>query len=188
MAYTPNVPQSNQQFPATQGPIEANFQFINSAMLVDHAWPTNEIASQADGSHQKVSLPNQGTDIASLGTGIASVLYCIGGVLYAYDGTAKRPVSAISGSGTFSITTGTTTILSSLPNDCFGIIALGAVPGVGSTCTFFVIGGVGLPSFSNSGGGGGGAIISWGFSGTNLTAVGSSAVGARPFKYIYWPV
>ena len=79
MTYTPNVPQATQTIAFTQPIIEANFQYIDTAMKIDHAWNGNEINSQADGSHQKISLPNQPTDIASLSTGIASVIYAIEG-------------------------------------------------------------------------------------------------------------
>ncbi len=118
MTYTPNVPQATQTIASTQGPIEANFQYINTAMRIDHAWNGNEINSQADGSHQKISLPNQPTDIASLGTGIASVIYAIGGNLFAYNG-AKQPITGTVVTGSITYTASPQTV-ATLPADCIG--------------------------------------------------------------------
>jgi len=188
MTYTPNTPQGNQQIAATQIPILNNFTYINTAMKIDHAWNGNEIGGQADGSHQKISLPNQATDISSLGTGIASVMYSIGGNIFSYNGT-KRPVSGVSGTGTVFIQNSFTTVFM-IPADCFGHV-LFSQPGTGSATvfTFFSVASVVYISYLSS------AVIT-GF--TTLNLINNSlnlqvnrANGVNytsTYKYIYWPI
>jgi hypothetical protein len=119
MAYTPNTPQGNQTVSATQPQILGNFEFINDAMLQDHAWPNNEIGGQPDGTHQQVSLPNRG-DITSLLTGINAVMYANSGNLFSWNG-AKNPVSGVVQKGTLALTPTPQTV-ATLPNDCIGMV------------------------------------------------------------------
>ncbi len=186
MTYTPNVPQATQTIASTQGPIEANFQYIDTAMKVDHAWNGNEINSQADGSHQKISLPNQPADITgALPTGIASIVYAIGGNIFAWNGT-KCPVSGVNiiGSNTFSTSP---VSLATLPNDCIGYIMFfeSVVVGqqVGPAFTFMTNAGVGTvtnkPSLSN---------FTIQCTTTNLTALYGPGTITTNYKIIYWPI
>src|SRR5271166_5811673 len=145
MAYTPNVPQGNQQIASTQNPILQNFTFLNTTLQADHAFNGNEISSQADGTHQKISLPNQSADITgALPTGIAAVEYCIGGNLYTWNGV-KNPISGVSASGIFAMQTSFTTIIT-LPSDCIGFILIQLSP-IYAVCNFTTISGVGGVSY-----------------------------------------
>lgn len=123
MTYTPNTPQATQTIAFTQPLILNNFDYIDTSMKVDHAWNGNEIDSQADGSHQKISLPNQPTDITgALPTGIASIAYATGNNLFAWNGS-KQVLSGISGTGTLAITT-TPQSVGTIPADCIGFIVV----------------------------------------------------------------
>lgn len=191
MSYTPNVPQGNQQIAATQVPILNNFTYINTAMRIDHAWNGNEISGQADGSHQKISLPNQATDIVASGTGIASTIYAIGGNIYARNAatSSRNVVSGVSGTGTVFITASFTTVFA-IPANCFGHVLL-SQPGSGSATvfTFFSSSSVVYISYLAS------AVLT-GF--TTLNLINNSlnlqvnrANGANytsTYKYIYWPI
>lgn len=121
MTYYNNIPQGNQRISTTQPLIQSNFGYIDTAMKVDHAWNGNEINGQADGTHQKISLPNQGADIAALPTGIDTIMYAIGGNLFAYNG-AKQAVSAIKGFGKLTTTSNSYQTLITLPSNCVGFI------------------------------------------------------------------
>lgn len=189
MTYTPNVPQATQTIAITQGPIEANFQYIDTAMKIDHAWNGNEINSQADGSHQKISLPNQPTDIiGALPTGIASILYAIGGNLFAWNGTkqALTPVT-ISGTITFTITPQT---VATLPADCIGFAVFSDTSGsVNLPYAFYSGAGtlnVQSSTFWNA------PVVTAFRSGLNLQV--TRVIANQPvdfsgkYKIIYWPV
>jgi hypothetical protein len=186
MTYTPNVPQATQTIAFTQPLIQGNFSYIDVAMKVDHAWNGNEINSQADGSHQKISLPNQPVDITgALPTGISAIMYAIGGNIFSWNG-AKGPVSAVSGSGTFAMTGVFQTIVS-VPNNCIGFLVIsGPSPGftaIGSM--FFSLGGVlhapPLQNFSPI------IIMSYAAASLNLQ-VHANIVYNADYKFIYWPI
>jgi len=198
MTYTPNVPQANQQIAATQGPIQNNFTYIDTAMKINHTWNGNGISTEEAGSHQKVAFPNQGSDIGSLPSGIASVLYSIGANLYAYNG-AKNPVSGVSGSGTVAITTTPDTFLTlpvtsgSSPIDTIGFVLFTQGPFIGITTpifTFFSLAGslyVGPPIRNISGQEGVDLFMSPSMNSLNIRRLNSSDYIAT-FKYIYWPI
>jgi hypothetical protein len=198
MSYTPNVPQGNQQIASTQVPILNNFTYINTAMRVNHTWNGNGISTEAAGSHQRLDMPNQGSDIASLPSGIASVLYSIGSNLYAYNGN-KNPVSGVSGSGTIAITTTAQPFLTlpvtsgSSPIDTIGFVLFTQGPFINTTTpvfTFFTLAGstyVG-PTIANVSGLGG-INLFMGSSANSLTIRRlNSGDYTATFKYIYWPI
>lgn len=190
MPYTNNVPQANQTIAATQAPILGNFSYIDTAMKIDHAWNGNEINSQAPGTHQKVSFPNQASDITgALPTGISSIMYAIGGNIFAWNGQ-KCPVSGVAISGTVTITTSESTI-ATLPNECHGFVTVfaGGILNYAASYAFFMVGGVGY--FQQS-------VQPVGIQTTIIINIigndlkisrgsGSDIVNA-PYKIIYWPV
>lgn len=120
MSYTPNVPQANQKIAATQAPIEANFQYVNTAMQVNHTFNGNALLGEAAGSHQKVACPNQ-ADIVSLPTGIAAIMYANAGNFYSYNGT-KNVMSAVDLSATAATLTATPSTLFTVPPESIGFI------------------------------------------------------------------
>lgn len=155
-------------------------------MKVDHAWNGNEINSQADGTHQKISLPNQPTDITgALPTGISSIIYAIGGNIFAWNG-AKRPVSGITvtGSNTFNASP---VVLTVLPNDCIGYVMFveSNIAGqlVGPSFSFMTNAGVGTvtnkPALSS---------FSIQCATTSLTASFGPGSLTTSYKIIYWPI
>lgn len=186
MTYTPNVPQATQTIAFTQPLIQGNFSYIDVAMKVDHAWNGNEIASQADGTHQKISLPNQPTDIVgALPTGISAIMYAIGGNLFAWNG-AKRPVSGISGTGSLLVTVTPATIFT-VPNDCIGFVA--ATRPVTSQCEvygFFSVAGVlaiqPIQNTTNNP-----RIVQSGLD-IQIFKIAAGTDYNSTYKFIYWPV
>lgn len=184
MAYTNNVPQATQIIAATQAPIEANFAYIETTVAQNHTWQTNPIGTEAAGSHQKLEMPNQGSDIAALPMGIAAVVYAIGGNLFAWNG-AKRPVSGVTGVVSLQPTSTPQTVLA-LPSDCIGLIlAPGATVGTTAAAIFYSISSTPLTT-KNIGDSSG---FSFSMSGLNLQARSTVVYGAAVnFKYIYWPI
>ncbi len=185
MTYTPNVPQETQTIAFTQPIIQKNFMYIDTAMKIDHAWNGNEINSQADGSHQKISLPNQPTDITgALPTGISAIIYAIGGNIFSWNG-AKRPISGITvtGSNTFNASP---VALTTLPNDCIGYLMFFEstvfTQQVGPAFHFMTNAGVGTvtnqPSLSS---------FQIQCTTTSLTATYSGSI-TTSYKIIYWPI
>jgi hypothetical protein len=61
MVYTANTPQGNQQIAATQGPINANFQFLASAIGQEHNF---NAADPTLTNHLQASMPNQADPVA----------------------------------------------------------------------------------------------------------------------------
>lgn len=194
MAYTANVPQANQQISSTQAPILGNFTYINTAMQIDHAWNGNEINLQADGSHQKVSLPNQAVDITgALPTGIANIEYCIGGNLYAWDGTNKQIVSGRVASGSVAFPTINTPVNLTgavLPNDCIGFVSVRSsnTLNISYGNVFFRIAGQFYIPTAYTQVGSSSAVMSFGISGNQLQASSTVALGSMPFKAVWWPL
>jgi hypothetical protein len=183
--YTPNVPQETQTIAFTQPLIENNFIYINTAMKIDHAWNGNEIASQADGSHQKISFPNQPANITgALPTGISAIMYAIGGNIFSWNG-AKRPVSGITVTGSNTFNTSPVSI-ATLPNDCIGYVMFveSTVAGqqIGPSFSFMTNAGVGTvtnrPATST---------FSIRCAATNLQATHDTAI-TTTYKIIYWPI
>jgi hypothetical protein len=195
MAYTANVPQANQQISATQAPILGNFTYINTAMQEDHAWNGNEINSQADGTHQQISLPNQPADITgALPTGIANIEYCIGGNLYSWNGTNKQIVSGRVVSGAvalpFNVATNLTGVV--LPNDCIGfaVIRSSNTSNISYSNSFFRTAGTFYSPTAYQQVGSSSAIITIGLSGSQMQAICTTApgLGSMPFKVVWWPL
>ncbi len=87
MVYTTNVPQANQQISATQGPIEANFQFINTDLQVDHVFNGNN-PPQPEGTHLQCQMANR-ADPGALPANLNGIYYVKGGVPKYYNGTAS---------------------------------------------------------------------------------------------------
>lgn len=112
MAFDNTVPQPNEQQAQSQPKLLANNQAIQANMIQDHAWVSNNIASQADGTHQKVSLPNI-SDPVALGTGINGILYSNLALPKWYNGAVNylavgaRPLLVFT--GTVSLTTSAAT-------------------------------------------------------------------------------
>ena len=190
MTYTNNTPQATQTIAFTQPLIENNFLYIDTAMKVDHAWNGNEINSQADGSHQKISLPNQPTDIVgALPTGISSIMYAIGGNIFSWNG-AKRPVSGVSTSGT--VTLQPSGAIGSVANDCIGFVMVktnNLITNFSLTLGFFAIGGTvyfqqAVQAVGSQ------TVVSLSATGTalTLTAASNYATPNTPYKLIYWPI
>jgi len=76
MTYTPNVPQFNQTIGQTQAIINANFQYLNTSLQLNHTFNGNAIAGEAAGSHQEVQMPNTPTvEPTSNPTGIRNTIY-----------------------------------------------------------------------------------------------------------------
>lgn len=84
MAYTSNVPQANQQIAATQGPINANFQFLLSSIGQEHNF---DVSDATKTYHLKASMPNM-VDPIALPPGINGIYYVKGGQPWFYNGTA----------------------------------------------------------------------------------------------------
>lgn len=195
MTYTENVPLATQTKAFTQSIIEANFQDNATAWRDNHTFVSaennNAIAGEANGSHQKMSMPNQSVDITgALPGGIATIMYAIGGNIFAWNG-AKGPVSGVSGSGTQTINTVLTTILT-LPANCIGLLCIydnNVLPLTNGLTTvfFYSLAGVLYCSFAGLGGT---TNVTTGVTGLNLkvrvASVGQTITNA-PYKYIYWP-
>lgn len=191
MSYDNNVPQGSQRIADTQPLIQGNFAYLDTAMKINHAWNGNEIAAEADGSHQKLSMPNQGADITgALPTGIAAIMYAIGGNLFTWNGT-KNPVSGYSGNGTITTLNATPQTIITAPVPCIGFIIYqyqGATNGVIPFCvidstptTFQYLINNGSTN-SNS------ITVRSQFSGLDLQMFTNSGSGGLKFKYIYWPI
>lgn len=190
MSYTPNVPQATQTIAFTQPLIEANFTYIDTAMKVDHAWNGNEIAGQADGSHQKISLPNQPVDITgALPTGIADIIYAIGGNIFAWDGTSKNPISAQWKEGIVAIFTSTPVTVLAMPANCIGYVMITEAPisaNAAIAYPFLSFGGnyycFNVSHYSN-------VKASAAVIGTNLVIANITGTNyACAWKLIYWPI
>lgn len=67
MVYTANVPQATQTFQATQAPINANFQGIQTLVGINHV--QFDLADQ--GKHKWVSMPIQAANPGTLATEMA---------------------------------------------------------------------------------------------------------------------
>ena len=194
MTYTNNVPQGSQQISATTQPIQNNFGYIDTAMKINHTWDStggnNDLAGEANGSHQKLNFPNQPSPITgSLPTGIAAIQYCSGGNLYSWNGTKQQPVSGIVFSGSGTMTSAPQTLVT-LPANAIGtiIITFGTL---GYVFSFYSI--AGSPnsvvlSYQSAGFGSSPRNVVQSISGQELqfNIVGSSV--AFSYKYIYWPV
>lgn len=76
MTYTPNVPQANQTISGTQQPILNNFGYINTTLQVEHVFNGNA-SGQADGTHNKVSMPSRNRP--TLPAGCQGTYYVKGG-------------------------------------------------------------------------------------------------------------
>jgi hypothetical protein len=127
MTYTPDVPQANQQIAATQGPILANFTFIQADAQVEHIFNGNTGplgAAQLEGTHIQTSMPNQNLLAGPLPTGTNGVYYVNDGKATFYDGTNNYTISQSQA------THGQSSISSSVPvqilpfGNYFGIINL----------------------------------------------------------------
>jgi|SRR5215207_1741915 len=199
MTYDNNVPQAQQTIAFTQPLINTNFAKIATEQRVNHTWTdvsgSNAIASEADGSHQKLSMPAQVTDITgALPTGITAIQYAKNNALYAWNGTLKCPVSGISQDGIITMTGSYQTILglNPIPANCIGYVVIfsNIFGGPDAASGFFV---------SSSGAG-----FNWvntstdplygmtfAFSGFNLQVKRTNTGGpdpALPYKFIYWPI
>ena len=189
--YTPNTPQATQTIAFTQPLIEDNFTYIDTAMKVNHTWNGNQITTEAVGSHQRLDMPNLGGDIASLPTGINAVMYAIGGNIFSYNG-AKRPVSAISGTGSLTVTT-TGQSVATIPNDCVGFIVVQAqnlIFPIACAYSFMTIAGTGYAQQSVVAVGSQ-TTIAISAASNNLTiqrGVSSGTDYVAKYKYIYWPI
>jgi hypothetical protein len=75
MAYTNNVPQSTQTIASTQGPISANFTFLQSAIGQEHNF---NVGDPAQTYHKLASMPNTGGTPAKP-AGTNGVYYVDGG-------------------------------------------------------------------------------------------------------------
>ncbi len=195
MAYTANVPQANQQISATQAPILGNFTYINTAMQEDHAWNGNEINSQADGTHQQISLPNQPADITgALPTGIKAIEYCIGGNLYAWDGTNKQIVSGrvVSGTQAFPLNMAANLTGAVLPNDCIGFVSVRSsnTANISYGAVFFRTAGTFYSPTAYTQVGSTSQVLTFGLSGNQLqaTCIANIGLGTVPFKVVWWPL
>jgi len=164
-------------------------------MKVDHAWNGNEINSQADGSHQKISLPNQPIDITgALPTGISAIIYAIGGSIFAWNG-GKRPISGVSGRGTIGITAAFQTIFT-VPAECVGWVSIQTSPGgIGAPFTktyHFFTSTSSTPTELFDAAytvAGSFTVLTVAISGGNVQVARVGGVNyTAEFKYIYWPI
>lgn len=190
MTYTPNVPQAAQTIAFTQPLIESNFGYIDVAMKVNHTWNGNSISTEAAGSHQRIDMPNQVSDITSLPTGINTVMYSKAGNIFSWNG-AKCPVSGVVISGTVNVTPVAATI-ATLPNDCHGFVTIwtgNLLDNLAASYSFFMTGGVGYYQQSVQPVGSQITIVI-SISGNNLQLRRDSGINIpnAPFKVIYWPV
>lgn len=87
MAYTSNVPQASQTFPATQPLINANFGFLSTGIGQEHNF--NASGSGTDMYHLRASMPNQ-SDPSSLTAPVTGIYYVQGGFPKFYNGTAYK--------------------------------------------------------------------------------------------------
>ncbi len=83
MAYTNNVPQANQQIAATQGPINANFDYIQKAVGQEHNFLSND-TDPTHTYHLQASMPNR-ADPGSLPPGTKGMFYVNGGEAKFYN-------------------------------------------------------------------------------------------------------
>ncbi len=184
MAYLNDIPQPSDQLASSQPEILGNFQYIQTTEQVDHAWDGSGIPSSIDGTHQKLSMPNQLSDITSLGaTGCALIQYAIANNLYTWNG-AKNPVSGVSASNaTYTVSLAYSTIATVI-NDCIGFVQVNTQSANGADlCVFFSIGGVVLISDLS-----GGTARSYTVSGLNIQYRNTAATYTAKTKYIYWPI
>jgi hypothetical protein len=187
--YTPNVPQPNQQIAQTQVPILNNFQYINTAMQVDHIWTDNLANTPSDGSHNKLSMPNQGADIAVLPTGINAVMYAKGGNVFSYNG-AKRPISGISGAAVVAISPAFTTLFT-VPADCIGFVMIqgNTPPATNLSITFNFNIFSGTPFWQQTYPvTGSQVVLSPAIVGSDFQVATNGASYNAFIKYIYWPI
>lgn len=123
MTYTPSVPQANQTIAATQSPINANFQYLNTALQYEHNF-NNVLAGVQLGSHQSCSMPNLG-GLPFLGTLINGVYYVNGSQARYNNGTNDYQLSiwtqVLTGTYTTPSGSGSSTIVT-LPPNVFGVI------------------------------------------------------------------
>ena len=191
MTYTPNTPQATQTIAFTQPLIESNFTYLEDAIERDHAWQGNIIGTEAPGRHQKVSMPNQGSDIVALPTGCSTVEYSIGGNKYMWNG-AKRPISGVSGRGTIGLTTSFQTIFT-VPAECIGWVSIKNSLVLPYTTTFhFFTSAAAVPTeeydqpYQLQGSS---TLLSFAITGGNAQIARTSGSNyTAEFKYIYWPI
>jgi hypothetical protein len=86
MAYTNNVPQTNQQIATTQPIIQANFGFVQTGVGQEHNF--NAAGSGTDMYHLQASMPNK-ADPVSLPVGTTGQYYVSGAAAKFYNGTAS---------------------------------------------------------------------------------------------------
>lgn len=159
MTYTPNVPQGNQTFPATQPLIEANFGYLNTALQKDHTFNGNAIGSEAPGYHQQASMPNI-TAPSSLPTGINGIYSVNSSTAGFYDGTNNYQMNIWTNvlKGTFSSTSSFTNVVA-IPANTFGVVYFYNI--TGSTSSFlscsgqFISNATAVDGFSNAADAGG---------------------------------
>lgn len=122
MAYTNNVPQGNQTIATTQPIINANFQFIQTGVSVEHNF--NASGSGSDMYHLKASMPNRALSPA-LPAGTNGIYFVSSGAGYFYDGTNNYQLSIWTGvlKGTFvmSGTLNTPVNVVAIPASVFGV-------------------------------------------------------------------
>jgi hypothetical protein len=73
MVYTQNTPQASDAIATTQPLIEANFQFLQTGIGVEHNF--NASGSGTDMYHLQASMPNNGLDPPALVSGTRGVYY-----------------------------------------------------------------------------------------------------------------
>jgi hypothetical protein len=86
MTYTPNIPQAAQTIAFTQAPLQANCNFLQTAIGEEHNF---NVADATQTYHLQASMPNL-ADPSSFPVGAGSVngmYYVSGGVPKFYDGT-----------------------------------------------------------------------------------------------------
>lgn len=133
MSFTDNTPQANQTIASTQPLLLANNGLMKTNMQRDHAWAcatgSNNIASQASGTHQQCQMPNSVSDPPmALGTGINGIYYVNGNLPKFYNGIPVYLATSASPSNTL---TGSVALTSAATSNIFTVPA-------GSSGTFVI--------------------------------------------------
>lgn len=119
MSYTNNTPQANQQIASTQGPILANFQFIQSSIGQEHNFNASDPTQTY---HLKASMPNIALSPAIPG-GCNGVFFVSNNSPYFYDGTTNFQLNTQQAALTGSFTTpgnNSSFVITTVPANTFG--------------------------------------------------------------------
>jgi hypothetical protein len=123
MAYVNNTPQANQTISFTQPILEANCNYLQTAIGTEHNFDT---ATPGNMYHLQASMPNRFTPV-SLPTGTQGMYYVRAGIGRFFDGTNEYTTSVwqtLKGTFTSANSSAEFTIVAALPSNSFGFISI----------------------------------------------------------------